>query len=185
MRINWVLAENTLLDHDVDIEQLKNIGSFWGGWKTWRGCSTDNVICSDIGQARSLIQRNFNQLCNLYVPESSYVELDRPAGVRLYGGMFNFEIDCPDDLISMHLASSQSDIVLLLGFDCQPKDKRTDRLEEHRAQNYRIGVKHAIKDNPEVQWVLINHSDNLMDELKGLPNLTVDTLSNVIEMLSS
>ena len=36
MNISWVVADNTVLDHDVDIEQLKHIGSIWGGYQTWK-----------------------------------------------------------------------------------------------------------------------------------------------------
>ena len=114
--------------------------------------------CSDVGRARDLLQREFQKRCNFYVPEDAYVDLERPAGVKLFGGKFTFEIDRPDELIAMNLAASQNDIILLLGFDWQPKPKRADRLEEHRAQNYRTGVAHAIKDNPETQWVLVNHA---------------------------
>lgn len=183
MNISWVVADDTFLDPDIDIERLKQIGSIWGGWKTWRSCQTDNVICSDVGRARELIQRNFNNICNFFVPKDAFVELDRPTGVQLFDGKFTFEIDHPDELISLHLASSRSDIVLLLGFDLQPKDKKPDRLEEHRAQNYRTGIKHAIKDNIETQWVLVNHVDALITELNGLENLTQDTLANVLELL--
>jgi hypothetical protein len=185
MKIVWVVADNTILDHDIDIEQLKSIGSIWGSYQTWRGCGTDNAICSDISQARSLLQREFQKHCNFYVPEDAYVDLDRPANVKLFGGKFTFEIDHPDELIAMQLAASQADIVLLLGFDWQPKPKQENRLEEHRSQNYRTGVKHAIKDNPTIQWVLINHSETLIDELKGLDNLSLDTLPNVLSMLGS
>lgn len=185
MRISWVVADNTVLDHDVDIEKLKDIGSIWGSHQTWRSCGTDNVVCSDSGRARDLLLRNFQQLCNFYVPEDAYIELDRPQGLKLYGGKFTFDIDRPDELIAMHLSASQNDIILLLGFNWQPQPKRADRLEEHRAQNYRTGVKHAIADNPETQWVLVDHSETLMDELKGLDNLTIDSLPNVLSMLGS
>jgi len=185
MNISWVVADDTFLAPDINIEQLKNIGSIWGSWKTWRSCQTDNVICSDIGKAKELLQRNFNNICNFYVPEDAYVDLDRPQGVRLFGGKFTFEIDHPEELIAMKLAASQNDIILLLGFDWTNKPKKTDRLEEHRAQNYRSGIKHAITDNPNTQWVLVNHNEILLNELKNLDNLTVDTLPNVLSMLSS
>lgn len=185
MRISWVVADGTVLDHDVDVEQLKHIGSVWGSYQTWRSCGTDNAVCSDSGRARDLLQREFQKKCNFYVPEDAYIDLDRPQEVRLFGGKFTFEIDHPDELIAMQLSASQNDIILLLGFDWQPKSKRADRLEEHRAQNYRTGVRHAIMDNPDTQWVLINHGEKLMDELKGLDNLTIDTLPNVLSMLSS
>ena len=185
MKIAWVLADDTVLDHSVDIEKLKSIGSIWGSWRTWRGCSTDNVICNDVGKARDLLMRKFNDLCNFYVPRSAFVDLDRPANVNLFEGEFTFDVDRQDELIALHLASSQNDIVLLLGFDWAKRPKNTDRLVEHRAQNYRTTVKHAIKDTPTAQWVLVDHSSELMSELSGLDNLTQDSLTNVLEMLSA
>lgn len=185
MKISWVFDESTWIDHNVRIEDLKNIGSFWGSWKTWRNCQTDNVICSDLSEARNLLNRKFNQACNFYIPDEFYVDLNRPENVRLFGGKFNFEIQSPDDIIAMHLASSQSDIVLLLGFDWIPKEKSVDKLQEHREKNYRNAVADAIKTTPEVQWVLIDHPETLMSEVSNLENLTIDTLPNVIKMLSS
>lgn len=185
MKISWVLSEYTWIDHKIDINALKDIGSFWGSWKTWRNCSTDNVVCNDLGHARNLISRKFNEACNFYIPERFYIDLERPDNVKLFGGQFNFELDCPDDVISMQLASTQSDIVLLYGFDWSPAPKKQDRLDEHRAQNYRTAIKHAIEDMPSVQWVLIDHAETLMPEIKNLENLTVDTLSNVLSMLGS
>lgn len=117
MRINWVVADSTVIAPDVDINTLKDIASIWGSWRTWRGCGTDNVICNDAGKARELLKRNMNEMCNMYVPETMYVELDRPKAVRLFGGKFTFEVDNQDELIAMQLVASQSDIVLLLGFD--------------------------------------------------------------------
>lgn len=185
MRIAWVLADDTVLDHTVDVEKLKTVGSIWGSWRTWRGCSTDNVICNDDGKARDLLMREFNKLCNFYIPRTSFVDLDRPAGVNLFEGVFTFDVNRQDELIALHLAASQNDIVLLMGFDWKQQPKNPDRLAEHLAQNYRSTVKHAIKDNPQVQWVLIDHPETLMSELKNLDNLTQDSLTNVLEMLSA
>ena len=44
MNINWVLADQVVLDPTVDIDAMKAIGSFWGSWRTWRAYGTDNVI---------------------------------------------------------------------------------------------------------------------------------------------
>ena len=70
MRINWVVADSTVVAPDVDINVIKNIASIWGSWRTWRGCSTDNVVCNDAGKARELLKRNMNEMCNMYIPES-------------------------------------------------------------------------------------------------------------------
>jgi hypothetical protein len=183
MRINWVVADSTVFPPDVDVNALKDIAAIWGGWRTWRGCSTDNVVCDDAGKARELLKRKMNELCNMYVPSSIYAELDRPKGVRLYEGQFTFEIDNKDELISIQLVSSQSDIVLLVGFDWTENPKSTDRLIAHRATNYQRFVKDTIGSNPDVQWVLVDHSGEVRPELADFENLTKDTLENVIELL--
>ena len=185
MRINWVLANSTTVDPSVDLNQLKTIGPFWGGWQTWRSNSTDNVICNDFDRAKSLLQRNFNQVCNFFIPNALFQTLDRPSGVRLYDGNTELDLVNREEIISMHLAGSQSDVVLLLGFDWQPTPKSDDRLIEHQAQNYRNLIRQAIKDMPDVQWVLVDHGPELMTEVKNLPNLTQDTLANVIKLLAS
>ena len=183
MRINWVVADSTVFPPDVDITALKDIAAIWGGWRTWRGCSTDNVICADASKAHDLLKRKMNEMCNMYIPSSIYSQLDRPKNVRLYEGQFTFEIDNKDELISIQLVSGQSDVVLLLGFDWTAKSVSTDQLTAHRATNYQRFVRDTIKNNPDVQWVLIDHNGDVMPELAEFENLTVDSLDNVIELL--
>jgi len=183
MRINWVVADRTVLPPDVDVANLKDIAAIWGSWRTWRGCGTDNVICNDAAQARDLIKRRMNEKCNLYIPNAVYQQLDRPGTVRLYEGQFTFEIDNPDELISIQLVSGQSDVVLLLGFDWTEKSVSTDRLSAHRAKNYQRFVKDIIAGSPDVQWVLVDHDNEIMPELDQFENLTQDSLDNVIELL--
>jgi hypothetical protein len=183
MKVNWVLADDAVLDPAIQLDQLKDIGSLWGSWRGWRAYQTDNVICNELRKASELLQRQFNQLCNLYISNENYVLLDSPDRVRLYEGKFVHDLDHQDEIIALHLAASQSDIVLLLGFDWQQQPKHTDRLQEHRNINYRQLVKHVIMDNPDVQWVLVDHAPELTPELANLENLTQDTLENVIELL--
>ena len=185
MKVCWVVADNTILDHTVDLEQLKNVGSVWGSWKTWRNCGTDNAICNEIGQARDLIKRGFQTKCNFYVPKSLFVDLDRPDNVKLYAGEFTFEIDCPEEVIALNLVASNFDIVLLLGFDWTEKPKLEDRLLEHRAHNYRLAIDNVITDNPDTQWVLVNHPGKVSKALSKKDNLTQDTLENVLAMLDA
>ena len=135
------------------------------------------------GVARELLKRKMNEMCNMYVPLSIYAELDRPRGVRLYEGSFTFEIDNKDELISIHLVSGQSDVVLLVGFDWTERPKSADRLTAHRATNYERFIRDAISSNPAVQWVLVDHEGEVHPELAEFENLTKDTLENVIELL--
>ena len=185
MNISWVLANNTVLDPTLDISTLKDIGPIWGSWKTWRGCGTDNVICHDQGQAVELIKREFQNSCNFYIHNDAYQFLNGPPNVRLYQGQFPDQINSPDEIIAMHLSASQSDIVLLMGFDWTKKPKFEDRLLEHHAHVYRTLVGHTVRNNPDVQWVLIDHAPDIWKDLTKLENLTQDTFSNVVKMLAS
>lgn len=183
MRINLVLADNVELDPTLDITKLKDIGSLWGGWRTWRSCSTDNVICHDVKKAKELLQRAFQSVCNFYLPRSSYQMLNSPIGVKLYDGDFNQDVDCQDEIVAMHLAASQSDLILLFGFNWSEQGKHTDKLYEHRAGNYRHLTKQIIIGNPEIQWVLIDHTTPIRKALETVDNLTCDSLDNVFDLL--
>ena len=182
MKLSWVLANDTNLDPAIDLTSLKEIGSFWGGWQTWRNCNTDNVICNEFDRAKSLLQRKFNENCNFYIPDAIYQSLDRPAGVCLYGGTTQLDLENKEEIIAMHLSASQSDIVLLLGFDWSLKLKNPDRLLEHRAQNYRTLVKQTIISHPQVQWVLIDRPDETIEELEDITNITYDTIDGVLAL---
>ena len=181
MNISWVFSDKVVLDPLVDLERIKAIGPSWGSWRTWRSCQTDNVICHNLTKATELLKRNFQDSCNFYIPNESYTVLNRPERVNLYEGSFIDEFQ-PEEIVAMHLASGTSDIVLLVGFDLTEKAKLADKLQEHRAHVYRTLVKHVVEDNPEVQWVLVDHPDPVMKMLSKLPNLTSDSLKNCLEL---
>lgn len=181
MNISWVLATGTQIDPTVEISRLKELGSFWGSWQTWRSCQTDNVVCYSQSKAAELVKRNFQSLCNLYIPNSVYLSLDRPTGVKIFEGDFVHDVDHHEDIVSMHLASVNSDIILLLGFDFGEHPKQEDRLAEHRAHNYRSLTKQVIVDHPLIQWVVIDHAGEFRKDLQDLPNLGKDTLSNILQ----
>ena len=183
MNINWVVANSYVPDPTVDLDQLKSCGAFWGGWQTWRACGTDNVICHDMGKASDLIKRAFHAVCNFYMPNSIYASLDRPAGVRLYEGNFVHDLDNHEEIVALHLVAGISDVVLLLGYDLSEPEKLADRLQEHRALNYRNLLKQAIQDNPMVQWVAVDHEKEFRKDLQDLTNLTCDSLSNCLKLL--
>lgn len=184
MRISWVLANDTMLDPHVDVERMKSVGSFWGSWQTWRAYSTDNVICSDLARTQELLKRQFYKHCNLYVSRANWAMSDRPEGVRLFEGEFRQEVIKADEIISMQLAASQSDLVLLLGFDWAKRQALPDKLAQHQRQVYMHMAKHAIADT-SIQWVLIDHAPELDPAFANLPNLTQDNLSSVFDMLGT
>lgn len=180
MKITWVLADTVELDPTIDLDQLKNIGPFWGGWRTWRSYLTDNVVCHSVDEARNLVNKNFHTRCNLYIPTTIFGELGRPSNVKVYSGEFHEIVDHPDSIVSMHLAAAHSDIVLLLGFDISPKKLDNDKLAKHKWHNHCQYLYHIIKSNPEVQWVMLDHDPKIEKIFKDLPNLLFDSMSNVL-----
>jgi hypothetical protein len=186
MNIQWVLSDDLILDPTIDINRMKKAGAFWGSWKTWRAYNTDNVICHDTKKAQELIKRAFHSACHFYISNLTYTTLGRPLGVRLYEGDFmGHEVDNQDELVAVNLAGSVAEVVLLVGFDLSAKPKDADKLREHRAQNYRGLILQAIKSNPNVQWILVDHPGDIMPELSSLPNLGKDTFDNVFQLLNA
>ena len=184
MQINWVVASTYQLDPAIDVDAVKNIGPIWGSWRTWRSCATDNVVCHDSGRAQELVARNFQKDCNFYVPESNFVKIGRPLGVRIYGGNFLQEVDAIEDIVALHLASAQSNIVILLGFELTGINGIDDTFELHKKKNYHGLVRGVIAAHPETQWVLADHEKKLDKNYQTLPNLTCDTLGNVLQLLA-
>lgn len=180
MKLSWVIANSAVIDPTVDIEQLKSLGPFWGGWRTWRSYQTDNVVCHTAVEAKNLINRQFHTKCNLHVPAELWNELDRPMGIKLYGGEFDQMVDQPDDIVSMHLAAAHSDIVLLTGFDLSAQNLQHDRLAQHRWHNYVQYLLNIFKSNPDVQWVVLDHPQSVDKQFESLPNLLFDTMNNVL-----
>jgi hypothetical protein len=185
MKINWVAANTTILDPTVDLEKIKNIGSIWGGWQTWRGCQTDNVICHSMKKSADLLQRGFNTICNFYIPKDNYSLLDQPQSVCLYEGKFPDDIEQADEIVALHLAAGLSDIVLLLGFDWTERPKLEDRLQEHRAHVYRTLVNGVVRNNPGVQFVAVDHPNEFRTDLAQFENLTRDSMSTALSLLDS
>jgi hypothetical protein len=184
MRINWVFAEGYQLDPAVEIESIKAVGPSWGSWRTWRACATDNVICHDVVKARELLQRAFHAVCNFYLPQKSFADLGRPGHVQLYDGDYTQEVISIENIISVHLAASQSDIVLLVGFDLRPLELPADRMQQHRIKNYHGLLRSAMSNNAQTQWVMIDHGPDLDDAYRKLPNLTCDSMQNTLQLLT-
>jgi len=183
MRINWVFASFWIPDVTIDMDGVKNTGPSWGSWKSWRACSTDNVICHDRGRAQELLNRAFQAVCNFYVPRKYYQELGRPVGIKLYDGDFLEEAPDLEDIIAMHLAAANSDIVLLAGFDFSKPMLVDDKFEMHKIKN-RLGLtRQVIASNQDIQWVIVDHAAEMDTAFTELPNLTRDTVNNVLQLL--
>jgi hypothetical protein len=180
MKFAWVLADDTIIDPSIDLEKLRNLGPLWGGWRTWRSYNTDNVVCHNESEARNLIDKNFHSRCNLHIPDKIYNAVNRPNGVKLYHGEFHELIDNPDEIVSMHLAASVSDILLLYGFNFKPLDPNADRLEKHKWHNYTQYFLNIVKSNPNTQWVVVDHGPEIEKEIKAIPNLQFDTIKTIL-----
>lgn len=181
MQVSWIISD-TFSDPTVEPETLKQIGGIWGSWRTWRAWRTDNVVCYDTSKAKELIKRAFQAVCNLYVPKSAYVELGRPSSVGLFEGDFPAEFDNTEEIIAMHLIAEQNDLVLLLGYNlCNPVIE--DVYEKHKRKNYLAAFASAVKMYPDTQWVVLDHSGDLADNLTELENITCDTYDNVLQLL--
>ena len=184
MNISWVIANGYQVDATIDINVMKNIGPIWGSWRTWRACGTDNVICQDYTTACDLVKRNFQKDCNFYIHESHYSNLGRPADVKLYAGEYGDDVTDIEDIISMHLASSTSNVILMLGFNLPKIQHIADRYELHKIKNYYGLIQSLITTNSDTQWVLVDHPTDLSKNFQDLPNLTCDTLGNVLQLLA-
>jgi len=183
VRVNWVVPSNYQIDPTVDPTQLKLVGPLWGSWRTWRSCTTDNVICYDFAKARELLDRAFQSVCNFYLPRRYYQELGRPLGVKLYDGEFAHDLDHPEDIVTMHLAAGVSDIVLLLGFNFGDIVLPEDKLAQHKLKNWHGLIRSVIAADPKIQWVAVDHPAQFDKSYQNLPNLTCDTMANALKLL--
>lgn len=183
MNINWVMASTYDPGMGFDVGQFKNIGPIWSSYKAWRACVSDNVICHDSQQTQELLRREFQKVCNFYIPVQHFMDLGRPTGVKLYEGDYLQDTRDLEDVIALHLAASVSDIVLMMGFDFSKPEPIEDRLENHRVRN-RLGlIRKVILDNQQVQWALIDHFKEPDEAWLSLPNLTRDNMHSVIQLL--
>jgi hypothetical protein len=183
MKTSWVLCQ-TIRSDFADPAVIRTVGPAWGSWETWKEYKTDNVVCTDLNQAKTLIQRAFHAVANFYVPKDFYATLGRPTGLRLYDGEFKgAAIKNRDDIVALNLTASTSDIVLLLGFKLAPISSTADKLEKTYEEAYQYNIRGIIRDNPSVQFVLVNYEYDLAPVFTELENLTLDSLDSVVELL--
>lgn len=183
VRINWVIANKAQLERGQNAEALKTIGPVWGGHATWRTFRTDNVVCHDIVTIKKLMGRALHAVCNFHAPKKYFAELGRPTNMQFYEGDFQHEVSDPEDIISMHLASVNSDIVLMYGFDMAIPSEITNRLEQHKVVNYHGLMRSVISGTPNVQWVLVSPRIKPDPVYSALPNFSCDRMENVLKLL--
>ena len=181
-KISWVLADSTVLDPAYDIDDLKQLGIFWGSWQTWRSCQTDNVICHDQVKVAELIKRQFQTKFNFYIPDTVYANLDRPEGVRVYAGEFVHDVIRQVELVALHLAATTSDIVLLFGWNLAKLQTDPDKLLNNQQLHHRNMTRQAFMTHNEVTWVIVDHPESIDPNIVILENVVTDTLNTVLEL---
>jgi hypothetical protein len=183
-KFSWVLSDSIELDPTQNIDDLKKIGPFWGSWRTWRACQTDNVVCHDQLKAQELLKREFQTKCNFYIPDSVYVSLDRPEGVNVYAGEFVHDVIRQEEIVALHLAASTSDIIILLGWDFSKLVPDNDRLQSNQKHHHRNLIRQAFVDYYQKQWVIVDHKDPIDPNLLNLDNVVIDTIDTVLSLAS-
>ena len=136
-------------------------------------------MCWDPTQAEKLCRQGYAKICNLYIHEKVYQQLDRPVGVRAFGGGFDFEVDSVDDIIATHLVASVADVILMVGFDLEAKTKPA------ASRNNYIGILAQAIGASSKQWVIIDHHTDLAEPIQKLSNITRDLLPNVLQLLGN
>ncbi len=184
INVNWILSGSFRPEQAWDTESVRLIGPTWGSWKTWRHLETDNVICHDPAKINELLHRDLQHSCNFYIPEKYYQSAGRPLQVHLYQGDFTHDIDDLEDIIAMHLVSVRSEIILLAGIDLSEKPKTQDRYTDHKIHHRYNLIYNIIASTASVQWVVVDHARDVDKRFQILPNLTCDTMANVLKLLT-
>jgi hypothetical protein len=161
------------------VQAIKDLAPIWGSWRTQRSYQSDNVVCWDPEQAEKLCRQGYAKICNLYIPDPVYKQLNRPAGVRVFGGGFDFSVDSVDDIIATHLVASVADVILMVGFDLEAKTNPS------ASRNNYIGILAQAIGASGKQWVVIDHHTDLAEPIQKLSNITRDLLPNVLQLLGN
>jgi len=177
MNIAWIFAENTMLPPTTPVQAIKDLAPVWGSWRTQRGYNTDNVVCWNTEQAAKLVSQGYAKICNLYIPQTVYIQLKEPKGVRAFGGEFDFAVDSVDDIVAVHLVATVADVILMVGFDLETKSTPS-------GNNYIGLITEAIRTSGK-QWVVVDHHTDLAESIQNLPNITRDILPNVLQLLGN
>jgi hypothetical protein len=133
-------------------------------------------VCADAEKSRELLTTKFYQNCNLYLPDSLRGESQWPREVRVFAGEFPVDVERKSEAISLHIAGSISDIVLLYGW------RLDSETWASRGEFYRGFVRHTL-ENSSVQWVIVDHATEIVSEISELENVSTDSLSSVVQLM--
>jgi hypothetical protein len=170
MNIAWVFGTHLQIAPTIDAAEIKNSAPTWGSWKLWRAYQIDNAVCTAPTTAKKLIDQQYHNYCNLYVPHT----VDTAGtNVRHFGGSFDQDIADIDDLVAMHLAAHHNDIVLLLGLD----------FTETADPKYQAILAQTIQTYAHKQWVLVDNVEKINNLFDSMQNFTCDKLQNALQLL--
>lgn len=182
MRFNWVLARGFATCDKHDWQRIQNSAPTWASTSP-RKITAQNSICSNAAECLQLLKSAAYQRTNLYVPHDFWQEHGQPTVVRVFQATPYPNITDVDDIIALHLAAANSDIVLMLGFDLVlntgPMDAKTAKI----LQDYHGLLRSLIVNTPETQFVAINQAQMLSPAYQGITNLTCDTLQAVLTLM--
>lgn len=184
MKISWLLAHGYDAEASAGSHPMKEIGSLWGSWTTWRNCQTDNVISAELDKSQQLLMRAFNAVCNFWINKNHFSALGRPTNVQQFDDNHPEVLDHREDIIAAELVSQRYDLILAVGFNLSNSDLDLDDYEKIKKSNYNKSMLKIISENPGTQWVFVDHSNKLCDEIKNLENVTCDKMENVLKLLS-
>lgn len=168
MNIAWVIAEKYLLPPKIPTSALNDAAPIWASWRLWRTYNIDNTVCYQDTDVEQVIDQGYHEVSNLYISETAWQKLQKPTGVKCFGGSFPKSIAQSEDVIAVHLAAAQNDLILLLGFDL--------------ADAYSIFYTGLIENTPDKQWVIVDNT--VPKNFSSLSNLTCDKLQNVLQLLN-
>jgi hypothetical protein len=182
MKIRWVLSEETPSDL-IDPEVINSVGESWGHWGVRNHYALDNCICVD-DYAENLVSSNLQSVCNLYIPRQNYEQLGRPDNVSAFDGTFgNSSISNKADIVALNFVSD-SDIVLLVGFNFSPVLNTDEKALQESRLAYYFDVRAIMQSHPDTQFVLIENKHKLASWALDLNNLSEDTVDSVTNLLS-
>ncbi len=82
----------------------------------------------------------------------------------------------------MHLCS-HSELVLCMGFNLQ-EVAETEPKAKFLAKSYLAAIRGVVKNNPNTQFVFIDHPDELDKSFENIENISCDSYENVLQLLT-
>lgn len=180
MRCNWIIGPNTPILDINTVDRMHDVAPIWSSVTSMQPGIADNLVCHDTLTGELMLRKNYGAIYNLYVPQC-LASLGLPCRASYYQGEFDGDVSGIEDVICLHLVLPVSDIILAVGFDLSAKSAKHDIT----AMQNRLGmIRQLMTTDPEMQWILIGSENKIHDTFRNLPNVSCDTMKNVLEYFS-